>query len=360
MGGLSLMQLSDRSKDLWNDFVSANPYAHVYHLWEWGDVLSKTYDLPRRYLVVKKEHRVVGVLPFFYVGGLAFGDKIVSLPFCEYGGPLADFSDQSMAEDALLLLARKVRELAKELRVDYVELRHSPSFSAFSSSAGFRLLRRYVTFRLDLREGEMGVWRSLDGLTRRRERARLRRAERSGTEVKDVDSLRHYYELYLRMQKRHGSPPHSYAFFENLYAAFESKGLLRMLLAVSGGKPIAGIAAFSFKDKVYCWNNVLDRRYASSHPTDLLLWYLIRWGAESGFRFLDLGRTRLEDRGVYYFKKRWGGKEIGLEDYVFSVGDVEFPDPLQRRYVLLSRFWSLLPHAIARRIGPHVIRKIGL
>jgi hypothetical protein len=39
---------------------------------------------------------------------------------------------------------------------------------------------------------------------------------------------------------------------------------------------------------------------------------------------------------------------------------VKIPDPLQRRYVFLSRLWSLLPQPIAGKVGPHITSKIGL
>jgi FemAB-related protein (PEP-CTERM system-associated) len=361
---LSLVQLSDSSKDLWNDYVSANPHGCVYHLWEWGDVLERAYDLKRWCLAVKEHQRIVGVLPIFYIRGLFFGDKLVSLPFCEYGGPLlADYLDQPVAENVLKTLVKKIHKLGGKLKTDYIELRHSEvTFSNVFSSCGFKVLPRYVTFRLDLTLGESRIWESFDGLTRRRARARLEKAMRIGTRVEEVnaDSLEHYYALYLKTQKRHGSPPHSYAFFKHLYDSFKSKGLLRMFLAVYEGKPIAGIMVFCFNRRLYCWNNVLDRKYASWHPTDFLLWHLIHWGVENKFRVIDLGRTRPEDKGLYYFKSRWGGQKTRLEDYVFLYRNVKVPDPLQRRYVFLSRLWSLLPQHIAGKVGPHITSKIGL
>ena len=339
-------------------------HSCVYHLWEWGDVLERTYNLRRWCLAVKEDQHIVGVLPIFCIRGLFLADKLVSLPFCEYGGPLvADYSDQSMAENVLALLMKNVHKLAEKLKIDYIELRHPQiSFSNFLSSNGFRVFRRYATFRLDLTVGEPRIWESLDGLTRHRAHARLKKAARIRTKVEEVgvDSLKQYYTLYLRTQKRHGSPPHSYGFFKNLYDGFKSKGLLRMFLAVSEDKPIAGIMVFCFNGMLYCWNNVLDRKYASSHPTDFLLWHVIRWGIENNFRVLDLGRTRPEDTGVYYFKSRWSGQKINLEDYVFFARNVEIPDPFQRRYVFLSKLWSLLPESIASKMGPHVTNKIGL
>ena len=360
MAKLSFVQLSDGSRDLWNDYVSANPHAYVYHLWEWGDALCKTYNLGRWYFAVREDQRIVGVLPVFYIRSLLFADKIVSLPFCEYGGPLVgDYSDQSMAENVFMMLMKKVHELAEKLRVDYIELRQpSGLLSFFVSSAGFRVLRRYVTFRIDLTVGESEIWKNFDGRTRRH----VKKAVRIGTKIREVnvDSLGHYYALYLRTQKSLGSPPHSYAFFRNLYDGFVSKGLLRMFLALYDGKPVAGIMVFCFNGKLYWWNNVLDRRYASLDPTNLLLWHVIRLGMENGFRVLDLGRTRSEDVGVYHFKSGWGGREVGLEDYVFFLRGVKIPDPLQRKYALLSKFWSLLPPTFIREVGPHVVAGIGL
>jgi len=357
---LSLVQLSDSSKDLWNDYVSANTYAHVYHLWEWGDALCKTYNLSRRYFAVKEDQRIVGVLPTFYVRSLLFADKIVSLPFCEYGGPLvADYSDPSVAENVFVMLMKKVHELAGKLRIDYIEFRQPSGLLSFSSSAtGFRVLRRYVTFRVDLTVGESEVWKNFDGRTRRH----VKKAVRIGTKIREVnvDSLGHYYALYLRTQKRLGSPPHSYAFFRNLYDGFVSKGLLRMFLALYDGKPVAGVMVFCFNGKLYWWNNVLDKRYASLDSTNLLLWHVIRLGMENGFKVLDLGRTRREDVGVYHFKSGWGGREIGLEDYVFFLRSVKIPDPMQKRYVLLSQLWSLLPQTFAQEVGPHIVARIGL
>jgi serine/alanine adding enzyme len=357
---LSFVQLSEESRGLWNNFVSANPHAYVYHLREWGDAVCKTYGLWRWYFGVKMDERIVGVLPIFYIRSMLFGDKIVSVPFCEYGGPLiADFSDESMTEDVLAMLMKNVNELARKLRVGYVEFRQPPSLCTSSvSSVGFKVLQRYVTFRIDLTVGESKAWMNLDGRTRRH----VKKALRIGTKIREVDadSLGHYYALYLLTQKNLGSPPHSYSFFRHLNDNFVPKGLLRILIASYDGNAVAGIMVFCFNDRIYWWNNVLDRRYASLDPTNLLLWHVIRWGMEKGFKVLDLGRTRRNDEGVHHFKTGWGGREVMLKDYVSYFGGTRVPDPLQRKYVVLSRFWSLLPRTFARNAGPRLVARIGL
>jgi len=357
---LSLVQLSDSSKDLWNDYVSTNPHASVYHLWEWGDVLNRTYDYRRHYLALQENGNTLGILPLIQIQSFLFGNRLVSLPFCEYGGALLiDYSNKKLIKKSAKMLLGYARELPKKLNMDFIEFRQpSELVSSFLPSFGFTVLRHYVTFRIDLTQSEQVLWKKLEKPTRRH----VKKALKVGIEVEDVDakSLCQYYMLYLKTQKRHGSPPHSYDFFKNIYNVFKSKGLLQMLLATYHGKPIAGRMVFCFNRKLYCWNSVLDRKYASLNASNLLLWHVICWGTENGFKILNLGRTRIEDSGVYNFKKGWGGQRINLEDHAFPFRKMQIPDPLQRRYIFFSKMWSVLPQRLTRKAGPRLIREIAL
>lgn len=356
---LSIVSFSDDDKDLWNGWVASNPWASFYHLWEWGEVLCKTYKYQRYYFGVKRGQEILAVLPLIYIRSKIFPDKLVSLPFAEYGGPLLmDSIDSSEIESALALFSKTLGALIRVLGVDYVDLRQ-PSFSLSLTdpTSVFTPLRRYLTFRVDLTNGESELWRSLD----KKCRNAVRRARRAGVRVKEVDSddMGQYYHLHLLTESRHGSPPHSEAFFRSVFDAFRREGL-RMSFAVYGGKAIGGITAFYFGKKIYWFNNVLDREYASLNPTNLLLWHLIEWGIQNDFETLDLGQTRPEDKGIYHFKSGWSGREVPLENHVFMMKNTEIPDPLQRKYVVLSKAWSLLPCFLSRRIGPKVISRIGL
>ena len=182
-----------------------------------------------------------------------------------------------------------------------------------------------------------------------------------GVRIKEVafDDVGQYYRLHLLTESRHGSPPHSEAFFRNVFDAFRREGL-RMTLAVYDGQAIGGILAFSFGKKIYWFNNVLNREYARLNPTNLLLWHLIEWGMQHGFETLDLGQTRPAETGTYSFKSGWSGREVPLENQVLLIKNAEVPDPLQRKYVILSRLWSLLPQAVVSQVGPSIISRIAI
>jgi lipid II:glycine glycyltransferase (peptidoglycan interpeptide bridge formation enzyme) len=226
--------------------------------------------------------------------------------------------------------------------------------------SGFDNLQSFVTFQIDLSKGEKKLWNSLDKKTRNS----VRKAQKSELDIEDVKEpkqLKEYYMLYLKTQKRLGSPPHSFKLFQNLFSTFSSGQKMRMILAKHNGVPIAGIIIFSQVDTVFWWNNVSDAEHRSLNPTNLLLWKTMKWAAENGYKTMDLGRTR-KPSTIYNFKRGWGGEEKPLKDYVRFLGSNKksLPDPSQRKYRLISTMWGLLPIAITKRIGPRLIQGIGL
>ncbi|NIM97899.1 MAG: peptidoglycan bridge formation glycyltransferase FemA/FemB family protein, partial [candidate division Zixibacteria bacterium] len=229
---LTVERLADADKSVWNEWLSTTADAYVYHLWEWGDVLCRTYGYTRYYVVAKDRDNIVGAFPLLYVKSLIFGKRLISLPFVEYAGPLLKHGVRSSkAQRILSHLMEYTTTLKGLLKADYVEVRQPPQrLSTLLPSFGFTPVHRHVTFRIDLTKDESELWAGL----KKKARNSLRKAVKAGVEIDEVDAagLKPYYDLYLDAQKKHGSPPHSFAFFQNLYDTFRSDGSLRMTLAV--------------------------------------------------------------------------------------------------------------------------------
>ena len=360
MTGFNVVECVEGDRYSWNEYVRKNSHSHVYHLWEWGDLLCRTYNYDRHYWAVKKGDEIIGVFPCLFVRSLIFGQRLISLPFVEYAGPiLKNKMDSATSRVVLTQLLDSTLKLSKKLRADYTEIRHPQiSLASLLQPVGFEPVQRHVTFNIDLTKEESGLWAQLD----KKCRNSLRKAMRSGIDVEEVDSnnLEQYYYLYLQSQKRLGSPPNSFDFFQNLYDAFKPGGYLKMTLAVYDSKPIAGVIVLCFREKLYWFGNVTNRKYVHLNPTNLLLWRMIQCGIENSFSVFDLGETRKEDIGIYHFKSGWGGNETNLEDYIFFRRRVELPNPRKRKYILLSKLWSKMPEVMARRIGPRLIGGIAL
>jgi len=346
---------------MWNLLLENNPYASAYLLWEYGEALCQTYQYNRHYLVSDSASNAVGALPLMHIKSRLFGNRLISLPFCEYGGPvLKPDLNRKEAADTWKCLMNATMNLANQLGADYVELRQPSLSDSMLRENGFNNLQSFVTFRIDLSKGEKGLWDSLDKKTRNA----VRKAQKSKLDIEYVEEpkqLKEYYALYLKTQKRLGSPPHSFKLFQNLFSTFSTIHKMRMILAKYNSMPIAGITVFSQGDTIFWWNNVSDAEHRSLNPTNLLLWHTMKWATENRYKVMDLGRTR-KPSTIYDFKGGWGGEEKPLKDYVrfLSSNKKSLPDPSQRKYILLSACWGLLPIAATKRIGPHIVRGIGL
>lgn len=345
----------------WNRLVASSHCASAYHLWEWGETLSQTYGYKKHYLVSKLDNEIAGVFPLIHVQSTLFGNRLISLPFCEYGGIVLRLGlKPEEANQAIKSLTDVTNEFASSIGAEYIEVREPLVLRDAFHVSGYAEFQVYTTFRIDLSRGTKQLWSGL----RKNTRNAVRKAIKSGLVIenaKESERLKAYYNLYLQTQKRLGSPPHCYKLFENLFNAFSSSGKMRILLTKHQGKPIAGILVFLQEKTIFWWNNVTDAKYRSLNPTNLLLWNTIEWGVENGYHVMDLGRTR-KDTTIYRFKSGWGGQETPLHDYVRFQGSKrrQLPDPSRRKFRYLSNAWSLLPIAVAKKIGPRVISGIAL
>ena len=341
----------------WNRLVKESLHTNFYHLWEWGEVQFSTYRYQRYYLVARQNGNLTGALPLMYVRSRLFGNRLISVPFCGYGGPFVHqtLSDEEKGPVIDKLLSATDR-LAASLGVKYVEIRGATSKVAVDilRNPNYTSFQEYVTFRINLTQPVEVLWRNLNKKTRNA----TRKAMKKGVEVveaKSVEQLRVYYTLYLKTQKRHGSPPHAFALFKNLFDTFHRGGRMKITLAEYRGKPIAGNMTFYWNKMIYWNSNVTDTAHRHLNPTNLLLWKTIKCGSEDYNKLFDLGRTR-PNTTIHHFKKGWGGKETRLLNYMHFSGDVKMPpDPSQGKYVYLSKLWSLIPTSASSRLGPRII-----
>ena len=105
----------------WNAFVRQHPDGTFFHLAQWREVLHQAFGHRSHYLIAERDGRVCGVLPLVHVRSRLFGNALVSTPFCVYGGIVSE------DEAAQRVLAERACELARQLGVDYLELRNAPA-----------------------------------------------------------------------------------------------------------------------------------------------------------------------------------------------------------------------------------------
>lgn len=356
--------LDAANADDWDSLVDRTPDSSLYHLLDWGETLANLYGYKKYYFTANSEDEILGAFPLTHVKSRFFGNRLISSPFCEYGGPIADPSlSNQETHDVIRLLLDAAHNLATHLNVEYIEARgiRSKVTENLMINGGYVNLQRYMTFRVDLARDIDEIWASLH---KNRTRKSIKKAMKSNVVTREVDNteqLTAFYSLYLKSEKRLGSPPHKYELFKKLYETFRPKDRMKVFLAYYGETPIGAIIVFCHRKTIFDWNSVTDYKYRNLNSHNLLLWKVMEWGSAHGYQTLDLGRTR---RGttISDFKSGWGGVETNLSEHICYMGPEkrEPADAMQRKYRYLSKAWSFLPSSLAERIGPIIISGIAL
>ena len=108
----------DADKEIWDSFVYGYPTSTHCHLSGWKDVIQNTYGHKGYYFLAEEDFKIKGILPLFHIKSLLFGNHLVSMPFLNYGGILAD------SEEAEKTLFSEAMKIGQQLKVKNIELRH--------------------------------------------------------------------------------------------------------------------------------------------------------------------------------------------------------------------------------------------
>lgn len=334
----------------WDAFVERNGGPPSTR-WGWGNAVE-TYGHDRRYLAARADGDIVGVLPLFRIRSWLFDDALVSVPFTSRGSLIVD---DGYADRAAAPLLERMQVLAEDLGVDYASVRDCD----FEGPSTLEKRRRWVAFEIPLHEGIDSVWDGLDSSRR----GHVRSALDNDLDVRvgrTRDDLREFYRLYLRHQQGLGSPPHSFEFIERLWNELHDAGRMRLFLCFAGDTLTNATICFADGGWVHQWSSISDFEYRYLDGGSLLVWKGLEWGAEQGYDWFGLGRTRKES-GVYMFKKSFGGTEAWLDDYHYSPnGRVELPDPGSDSYERGKQLWRRLPVPVTRIVGPRLRKVVPL
>ncbi len=329
--------------DRWDAFVKAHPDGTFFHLSGWRRVLERALGHRTRYLVAERAGRLSGVLPLGRIRSLLFGDSLVSTPFCVYGGILAD-DDVTRAA-----LAASARELAENLRVDYLELRHRERMLP-----DWPCKDLYVTFRKEISPDPEVNLKAIP----RRQRAMIRKGISNGL-VGEVDpNPERLYRIYSESVRNLGTPVFPKRLFRTLREEFGDA--CEMLTVSSGDAAVASVMSFYFRDEVlpYYGGGLAAARDLAAN--DFLYWDLMRRAAERGVRIYDYGRSKREV-GSYRFKKHWGFEPQPLyyECHLVKARAIPEVNPLNPKYRLMVETWKKLPLWLSRIVGPPIARNLG-
>jgi FemAB-related protein (PEP-CTERM system-associated) len=311
----------------------------------WLRVLEEALGHRPYCLEVREDGKTRGLLPLGYVRSLLFGRFLVSLPYLNYGGPLAEDGPA-----ARLLLDGAV-PLADRLGVRYLELRNERP--AEHPALNARLTSK-VHMRLRLPASPGKLWDQLPAKVRNQ----VRKGQKAGLTVAwgGEELLAEFYDVFSRNMRDLGTPVYGRQLFRSALRHFPGRAELCVVRAGAG--PAAAALLLHGRGVTEVPSASSLRRYNPACANMLLYWHLLERAVGRGQAVFDFGRSTVESN-TYRFKKQWGAEpHPAVWQYYLRAGQVGDMRPDNPRYQRFIRLWQRLPVPVTRWLGPRIVRGV--
>ena len=295
----------------WRAFVAEHPQGNIFHTPEMFQLFEQLDGHhPELWAVVERDQILALMLP---------------VRMSVLGGVLRRFTSRSVVLNRLLYLPQASGQAALDLLLQ-----------TYKHAVGTRVLftRIYNTAGQDTllpvlaKHGfeTEAIEKYVVPLTRpakqvfqkfhRRIRNYIRRGEKRGDvvieTVTDKRQLTDVYQLLCCSADDKNFAMADFALFESAFDLLHAKGMIKFTLARVGQSPAAVSVDLLYKDVVVGWYGGMDRAYCADRPNELLMWHVLKWSADHGYRLYDFGGSGIQEEGedLSRFKVRFGSQAI--------------------------------------------------
>ncbi|MGE0081190.1 MAG: FemAB family XrtA/PEP-CTERM system-associated protein [Thiohalomonadaceae bacterium] len=326
-------------------FADAHPAGSLYHRSAWRGLIRRLFGHETCCLYVRNQAgAITGLLPVVRLRSRLFGNYMVSMPYVNRGGAIAD---DPVVEESLMCAAA---QLALRKGCSHAEFRDT-----FPRGPEWSLRTDKVAMVLPLPQGAQALWKAIGGKCR----AQVKRPMRENARVLHggAELLSDFYTVFARNMRDLGTPVYPRRFFA---AVCEAMGDAAAITVVRlGQRPVA--AGLQLRDRQRMevpWASSL-RETNGLGANMLLYWSMLERAVTEGCEEFDFGRSSVGS-GTWRFKKQWGAEERQLYWHYWLAPGRQVPvmNPGNPRYRLAIKAWQRLPLALANFLGPHIVKSL--
>ncbi len=332
-------------KEKWNKFVLSMKDHSFYFLYEWKEIIEQTFGHKSFYIAIENDaSEITGILPLIYMRSFFWGKFLISLPFVNYGGIVAENNDIRIA------LLNEAIFIAKEKKIDFIELRHLKQYNLMLPQK-----KNKVVMLLTLPPDPDLLWKSFPSEVRNQ----VRKAQKNSIQVINggLELLNGFYDVFAHNMRDLGTPVYSKVFFENIMKLFPHE--TRIFSLIWHDIIIASGFTIGYRGKLEIPWASSNKRFNKLCPNNLLYWHILKCGCEQGYETFDFGRSSWNS-GTFKFKKQWGALPHQLYwDYWLKENSI-LPEinPNNDKYKFIIKMWKHLPIPITKLIGPEIVKYI--
>lgn len=332
--------------DGWDQFLSGYGYDGFHLRSEWSVVFAKALRHRPHFLAAVQDGRIVGVLPLMEVSGPIFGRFLVSQPYLNSGGVIAQ------SHDTARQLIDTAIELADARGVKHLELRHEATIAhpRLRPTNGEK-----VHMRLALPSTSEQLWTGLKSKLRSQVKKPMNDPSLSVV-TGHLDQLDAFYDVFCRNMRDLGTPPFTRELFRQILIQFGDRAEITTVR--HHDRPIAAGLLLHAPDVTLIPSASSLREFSHTACNMLLYWHCLRRSVERGQSAFDFGRST-RDGGTFKFKQQWGAEAIPTAWQTCSrTGSGDEMRPSSGRFDKVIALWQRLPVWLTRLIGPEIVRGI--
>ena len=323
----------------WDQYLLLHGNASVFHSSHWAQVMQASYGHRPHLLAWMEGGNPRALLPLLEVRSLVKGHRGISLPFSDEGGMLC-FEDEDGRR-----LWQQASELGRECGWRYLEVRGPLPCQAEAPAKA-----TFIGHEADLSSGEAAVFENFESSVRRA----VRKAEKSGLTVRvtrTLDAMGNFYRLHCATRRKHGVPPQSPAFFENIHEHVIRAGFGFMVEALHGGATVAAGVFLHFGGCGIYKFGASDESRLPLRANDRVMWEGMKQCVELGCQKFLMGRTDLANAGLRRFKRGFGAREYEIRYHRMDLRSGRFLEGTGRTGGQKSRLARLLPMPVFCLLG---------
>jgi serine/alanine adding enzyme len=298
-------------EDKWRQFIESQPASNIFHTPEMFQVFAQAKGYRPTLWAATGAGKVLALLlpiQITLIDGLL---RHLTTRAVVYGSVLYDPSPAG--EAALAILLRTYTQETKQ-EVLFTELRNLSDLSPIQSVLhDYRFIYEdHLNYLIDLNRPVEQVMQSIGSRTRKHIRRGLRRQEVTVEEISERSQIAVCYDLLQTSYAMAQVPLADRSLFEAAFDVLYHRGMVKFWLACVSETCVAASAELLYKDVIYGWYGGVDRAYSGYTPGELLMWHILKWGVENGYRLYDFGGAGKPDKdyGVRDFKAKFGGESV--------------------------------------------------
>jgi serine/alanine adding enzyme len=383
---LEIRRCTSGDQRAWDAYIERHPEGSFYHLCGWRRIIKASYGHEPFYLIAEKKtgtrsiahaqagrpENVVGVLPLFLVKPPLWTGSLVSLPFLDFAGVLADTHEAASA------LVKAATEIGIEGKAHRIELRSAAkpvggrernvldSFGPLDAerqkgsidSRGIESKSHKVRMLLELPDSSNSLMVSFKSKLR----SQIKKPIKEGLQkrIGGAELMDDFYAVFSKNMRDLGSPVHSRDFIRHVVEYFRDKA--KIFIVYKGSKPAAGSILLAHgKTITNPWASALQE-YKHLSPNMLLYWAMLEYACDNGFALFDFGRSS-PGSGTFRFKQQWGARAHPLLwQYIYVNGAPGKSEGMTDSLLAEAavKLWQKLPVTVTTRLGPPIRKYITL